>query len=400
MRMKYSVRICSICIVCIAHILSAAQIRVATFNCSLNRKTPDGLVMELSEKDSEQAANVARLIRKVNPDILLLNEFDYDENHRAIDLFRENYLADQGGQSSPQYKFCYTAPVNTGVPSGFDLDNDGKTDGAGDGYGYGKFPGQYGMVILSKYPIVTEKVRTFQTFLWKDMPDANLPDNPATDAPADWYSEEELAVFRLSSKSHWDVPVDINGAAVHVLVSHPTPPVFDGPEDRNGKRNHDEIRFWADYITPEKSGYIYDDKKKFGGLKEDALFVIMGDQNADPFDGDTFDNAIDRLLKHPSITDTLPLSKGAEEASKIQAGVNLNHKSDPKYDTYQSSPGKTPGNLRLDYILVSKRMKVTAANVYWPGTNEAANEADNSEILKCSDHRMVYVDLKVAKQSD
>jgi hypothetical protein len=51
---------------------------------------------------------------------------------------------------------------------------------------------------------------------------------PATRDP------EELEVFRLSSKSHWDVPIVIGRKTVHFLVSHPTPPVFDGPEDRNG----------------------------------------------------------------------------------------------------------------------------------------------------------------------
>ena len=30
----------------------------------------------------------------------------------------------------------------------------------------------------------------------------------------------------------------------------PDAAVFDGPEDRNGTRNHDEIRFWADYVNP------------------------------------------------------------------------------------------------------------------------------------------------------
>jgi 3-phytase len=91
------------------------------------------------------------------------------------------------------------------------------------------------------------------------MPDALLPDDPSTPAPNDWYSAEELAAFRLSSKSHWDVPIEIGGAVVYVLVSHPTPPVFDGPEDRNGTRNNDEIRFWADYVTPHRGDYIYDD---------------------------------------------------------------------------------------------------------------------------------------------
>ncbi|MDQ3106173.1 MAG: GAF domain-containing protein, partial [Actinomycetota bacterium] len=65
----------------------------------------------------------------------------------------------------------------------------------------------------------------------------------ATHAPGRRYSQAERDVLRLSSKSHWDVTLNIGGTLVHALVSHPTPPVFDGTEDRNGKRNHDEIRF-------------------------------------------------------------------------------------------------------------------------------------------------------------
>jgi hypothetical protein len=56
--------------------------------------------------------------------------------------------------------------------------------------------------------------------------------------------------------------VKVGGKTIHVLASHPTPPTFDGAEDRNGKRNHDEIRFWRDYISEKTSNYIYDDKGK------------------------------------------------------------------------------------------------------------------------------------------
>ena len=115
-----------------------------------------------------------------------------------------------------------------------------------------------------------------------------LPDDPATPAPHDWYNADELAIFPLSSKSHWDVPIDVDGTVVHFLVSHPTPPVFDGPEDRNGTRNSDEIRLWADYISAgSTAGYIYDDTGTYGGLEAGALFVIAGDQNSDPLDGDS-----------------------------------------------------------------------------------------------------------------
>jgi len=141
--------------------------------------------------------------------------------------------------------------------------------------------------VYSRYPIHAKDARTFQKFLWKDMPGALLPDDPATAAPADWYSPQELAIFRLSSKSHWDLPIQVGDRLIHFLVSHPTPPVFDGPEDRNGLRNHDEIRLWADYVTPGRGDYIYDDAGGEGGLERGEHFVIAGDQNADPRDGDS-----------------------------------------------------------------------------------------------------------------
>ena len=39
-----------------------------------------------------------------------------------------------------------------------------------DAFGFGFFPGQFGMAVFSKYPIDVASVRTFQLFLWKDMP--------------------------------------------------------------------------------------------------------------------------------------------------------------------------------------------------------------------------------------
>lgn len=94
--------------------------------------------------------------------------------------------------------------------------------------------------------------------------------------PGDFYSAQELEVFRLSSKNHVDVPIQIGRRTVHVLASHPTPPSFDGPEDRNGTRNADEIRFWADYVSPgRRSRYIYDDDGVRGGLRPGHSFFVM-----------------------------------------------------------------------------------------------------------------------------
>ena len=233
-------------------------LRAATYNLSLNRATEGELVADLSTGDDVQAATVAEVIQHANPDVVLLNEFDYSgdtDPYAAADLFRENYLEVPQGTGEPvEYPYAFVAPSNTGVPSGFDLNNDGTVGGGDDALGFGLFPGQYGMVVLSKYPIQHRDVRTFQDFRWQDMPGALLPDDPATDAPADWYSAEELAVLPLSSKSHWDVPVRVGRETVHVLAAHPTPPSFDGAEDRNGLRNHDEIRLWADYVRGGRAG--------------------------------------------------------------------------------------------------------------------------------------------------
>src|SRR4029453_3478454 len=238
----------------------------STFNPSLNRAPEGGLVADLSTPDDLQAQAVAEVIQRVRPDVLLINEFAFDVEGLAARLFQRNYLSvGHNGAAPIGYPFRFVAPSNTGIPSGFDLDNNGSVGGPNDAFGFGAYPGQFGMAVFSRYPILRNQIRTFQLFLWKDMPGALLPDDPATPAPADWYSPEELDVFRLSSKSHWDVPILIDGNTVHFLVSHPTPPVFDGPEDRNGTRNFDEIRFWADYITPGTSArYIYDDEGQSG----------------------------------------------------------------------------------------------------------------------------------------
>ena len=387
------------------------KIRVATYNVALNRKKAGELIDDLKTSNHPQIRAVAEIIQRVHPDVLLLNEFDFDAKgpggtSLAARLFQKNYLAiGKNGAKPVHYPYVYCAPSNTGVPSGFDLNNNGRTNDPDDALGFGRFEGQYGMLILSKYPIAKDKVRTFRKFLWKDMPGALLPDDAATPEKKDWYSFEELDVVRLSSKSHWDVPVDVAGETIHILASHPVPPVFDGPEDRNGKRNHDEIRFWSDYITPTKGSYIYDDLKKRGGLEADAHFIIMGDLNADPNDSDSTrtQNAIKLLLRSPNINTTLtPSSEGALEAGKLQGGVNLKQISNPRYDTsdWEDAMGCS-GNLRADYILPSKNLKILQAKVFWPPSADPLYRlvGDGVNIVS-SDHRMAWIDIEPERRPD
>ncbi|MTG88069.1 endonuclease/exonuclease/phosphatase family protein [Cellulosimicrobium sp. BIT-GX5] len=371
-------------------------LRVATYNASLNRAAAGELEADLSTPDDPQAATIAEVLQRTRPDVVLLNEFDHVPDHRAVDLFRDHYLeVPQGGAQPIDYPYAYVAPSNTGVPSGFDLNDDGTVGGGDDAFGFGDFEGQYGMVVLSRYPIDTRGVRTFQHFLWKDMPGALLPDDPATPEPADWFTPEELEVVRLSSKSHWDVPVRVGRQTVHVLASHPTPPTFDGPEDRNGRRNHDEIRFWADYVTPGKaSRYVSDDAGRRGGLHPGESFVVLGDQNADPLDGDSVEAAIDQLLDHPRVQDPAPRSAGAVEAAALQGGANATHRGDPALDTADFAD-TAPGNLRADYVLPSRDLRVRDAGVFWPVQADPLSRLTGVFPFPSSDHRLVWVDLAV-----
>lgn len=362
---------------------AAESIRVATFNTSLYSDVSGGLIERL-RKDDLAARKIAAVIQHKRPDLLLLNEFDYDAEGLAADLFQENYLAKaQFGQNPVTYRYRYFAPVNTGVPSGFDLNRDGKT-GGDDAFGFGKHPGQYGMLVLSQYPIEKSAVRTFRNFLWKDMPSALAPVN-ADGSP--WYSAEAWNVFRLSSKSHWDVPVNTPLGTLHFLVSHPTPPVFDGPEDRNGRRNHDEIRFWGEYVRNRGSQWIVDDLGLRGGLQESQRFVIAGDLNADPADGDGIPGIIVDLLENPMVLRmTTPRSEGALEAALADGGTNSTHQGAHHHDT--GSFGPKVGNLRLDYVLPSVGFRVLDKGVFWPKRG-----ATGSDWLDASDHRMVWVDI-------
>lgn len=371
---------------------AAEPLRIATFNASLNRSAAGQLERDLATGQDSQAVAIATAIRRVRPDVLLVNEFDHDARGRSAALFHDLYLAAPRADidSAPlRFRERFSAPVNTGVPTGLDLDRDGRSDGPGDAQGFGLFPGQYGMLVYSQLRIDRRHARSFQRLRWADMPAAALP--------PDWYSPQALAVLRLSSKSHWDLPLLVDqgrtgrGRVLHLLASHPTPPAFDGPEDRNGRRNHDEIRLWADYLTPARSDWIVDDTGRRGGLAPTASFVIAGDLNADPLDGGSHAQAVRQLLDHPRVsTAPAPRSEGAAAAALAQRGANASHQGDPAQDTADfSDRPPSPGNLRADYALPSRDLIVCASGVHWPARPDAADAA----ALAATDHRLVWVDV-------
>ena len=373
---------------------AAAGVRIATYNTSLYDEAAGGLVRRLESGDPG-ARNIAAVLQRTRPDIVLLNEFDYDAAGRAVDLFQRDYLAiaQAGGGAPLRYAYRYLAPVNTGVPSGLDLDRNGTVGGAGrergnDAWGYGLHPGQYGMLVLSRYPIDTGAVRTFQLLRWSAMPGVEPPRIQATGEP--WYRPEVWSQLRLSSKSHWDVPIRTPAGVIHLLAAHPTPPVFDGPENRNGLRNRDEIRLWAEYLGTGDKSWLCDDRGHCGGLPSDAHFVIAGDYNADPSDGDGVPGAIAQLLEHPRVdARVIPRSAGATERA-LQRGIA--RRGDIAAHTGDFGPNS--GTLRLDYVLPSRGLQVVGSGVFWPRADEPG-----ADIVAASDHHLVWIDIAPATRA-
>lgn len=331
---------------------------------------------------NRQLRNAAEIIQRVRPDVLLINEIDFDDRQPpAAVRFRDLYLAvSQSGQKPVEFPHVFVAPVNTGLPTGRDLDHDGRTDGPADAIGYGAYPGQYGMALLSRFPIDKEATRTFQRLEWRHMPDHLMPDG--TNGKPAWYNEQDAAILRLSSKSHWDVVVRIDDQRLHLLCSHPTPPVFDGPEDRNGRRNFDEIRLWADYLSGgEKAAYIIDDQGRRGGIDADARFVLLGDLNAEPHKGESAYGmtAIDQLLRHSRVQDPQPASPARLAPGEVGPPEHR--------ERHTCDFG------RLDYVLPARDLKVIDSGVFWPAESEPLHRLTAGR-EESSDHRMVWVDLK------
>lgn len=363
-----------------------ATLRVATFNLAASYPTPVGLPQALAAPSAALQRAVA-ILQQVRPDVVLLNEFDHDGvDASALTAFQGMLSTPaSAGQLPLDYPYHMLVPSNTGRLSPVDLDGDGVCRLPGDGLGFGSFPGQYAMVVLSRYPLLTAQQRSFRRLRWAQMPGALLPHDPLSGAP--FYSPAALDVLPLSSKNHLDLPVQVPTSrgplTLHLLCSHPTPPVFDGPERRNRCRNHDEIRLWTDYL--EQAGWLVDDAGQSGGLAADARFVLLGDLNADADAGDGDRRAIRHLLQHPRVH--AGVARGAQRPRSRGALVACRH---PRATHLRG--------LRLDYVLPDAGWRVVNSGVFWPAAGEPgrawiAGARGRERADWCSDHRLVWVDL-------
>jgi hypothetical protein len=331
----------------------ADSIRIAVFHTELHRDGPGLLLRDIRGGEDAQVAAVVAVIAAARPDAILLLGVDHD-----LDLVAAKALADRLAAAGLPLPHRFAPRPNTGLPTGLDLDGDGRRGGPRDAQGYGRFAGASGLLLLSRLPIRAGEARDFTAMLWADLPGAIPP-------------EGTPPVQRLSTTGHWEVPLDLpGGGTLRLLAWAATPPVFDGPEDRNGRRNHDEAAFWLRLIE--------------GALPwppPAPPFVLLGGSNLDPADGEGRREALAGLLSATALQDPAP--RGASGRSEP------GHRGDPALDTALFGAGT--GGLRTEVILPSADLTVTGAGVLWPPETDPFA----ATVAEASRHRLVWVDIEV-----
>ncbi len=291
---------------------------------------------------------MAEVIDHLQADVLFLQGFDYDLTGEALTRFA----------ALTSYPHSFALPPNSGRQTGLDVDNDGRLGEPEDALGFGRFFGEGGMALLSRLPVMPDSVVDHSGLLWRDLPRLLLP-APSQSA---WPTPDVHATLPLASVAHWQLALDSDAGPLTLLMFHASPPVFDGQEDRNGRRNHDQLMFWQMLLDGEL------------GPAPTSPFVLLGDANQDPTGGDGRNEAIRALLADPRLQDPAP--EGAEGTRSVDweaIGV---------------------GKLRVSYILPSADLSVSGAGVLWPEPGGPLA----SSIDAASRHRPVWVDLDLSGQ--
>ena len=367
--------------------------RVATFDAALSRGAAGELAADLATPDDQQAANVAAIIQRTRPDVLLLTDIDVD-SAAAVDEFRTNYLLlSQNGAQPIDYPHVFVAPSNTGVPSGFDLDNDGTVGGANDAFGLRRLPRP-----ARDGPAVAVPDR--------DQPGAHVP------APAVGLGAGRPPARRPGHARSRRLVLGRRAGGAAALVD-----VALGRTDRRVRPHSSTCwrrarrrrpatgrRTATGCATPTRSGSgpttspaptppgSSTTPAAPAASTAAAAFVIVGDLNSDPTDGDSVAGAVDQVLALDQVQDPAPASDGAVEAAVAQGLANRTQAGDPALDTADLADD-TLGNLRTDYVLPSDGFDVVDAGVFWPARDDELARLVTLQPLASSDHRLVWVDL-------
>jgi hypothetical protein len=280
----------------------ADTLRIATFNAELTRKGPGLLLRDILKGEDAQIAAFTEMVQSVKPDIIALQGIDWDLKQTALDALVAHLAA-----AGLSYGHSFTAAPNAGLASGLDLNGNGRLGDADDAHGYGRFNGNGGMAILSRFPVLQDAVEDYTTLLWRDLPDHLYP--VMNDGP--FGGEAVFAAHRLSSRGHWIVPVETpDHGPLRLMTFYATPPLYDGNEGRNKRRNHDEVAFWRSYLDERT---------------DTAPFVLLGTANVDPKRGSGMPGAINGLLDHPQLQNPFGDTPTAVFSDKMPEGLQVDY---------------------------------------------------------------------------
>ena len=294
------------------------------------------LLRDIQKGEDESLTAITVAIMQSAPDVLVLTDFDYDLDGLALAAFAQGFDA--------RYPYLFAHRPNAGLATGHDIDGNGWTGDARDAQGYGRFAGDGGIAILSRYPIEVDSVTDLSTMLWRDLPNAVLPQVDGEP----FFSPDILDILRLSSSAHWIVPIRLpDDTLVSIMAFAATPPVFDGPEDMNGLRSRDELKLWEHVLDGT-----------FGLTP--GSFVLAGNSNLDPTGGQGDRAAMVAFLARADLTDP--------------------HSGTTNADWGPESAGK----LRVSYVLPSADWQVTGASGSGPLTDTGGA------------HALVWVDVRRA----
>lgn len=338
---------------------------MATYDTGMSRSGPGIMLQHLLRGDDDQIEDGIQVLARLNADIVLLTDFDYDLDGAAVSA-----LKDRLGRLGVIYADALALRPNTGIKTWLDMNHDGQFSGPRDAQAYGRFAGQAGMAILSRFPIDRSHILDMTAVLWKDLPGADLPPD---------MTEQEKLLQRLSNAGHYVVPIAYSpGMTLNLMAYSATSPLFDGPEDRNGRRNADETNLWLHFL---KGDLPQSPLSKAPFRKPMGPFVLLGQPNLDPWHGEGRPEALRALLASPYVRDTKPRNAGARD-DPGRAG-------DASFHT--ALVGKSGKGMRLDVVLPARGIRVLSSGVYWP----ADSDPFASRIAAASRHRPVWVAIRL-----
>ncbi len=327
---------------------------VTFFSCAGHSQTIKVFHYNIKELDSTkikkarklQSAQVkysSEIIERYSPDIISINEIQYDkEEVPTSDFTTRGKNLKVLGKLSKLKKMNYSFhEANTGMNSKPGLDGNyilkptsEERKNFADAVNFGMFPGQYSTGGIFKYPIKSEKI--IKGLKWRDFnPNINLSkyrDANGNKLPRD---------MELFDKNFSDITLDVNGKELHVILLHTVPAFgFGNKLTPNFERNHDQLEFLKWYLTG-KSKFSFNIKVK--PLRKNTLFIAMGDWNVDPSSKNPGGKIIKQLGK------LFQYAPGNNE--KTYVGQSF---------------GKSAYSAQLDYILVSNKIRVLKSGVHYP----------------------------------